>query len=314
MTTPGHDADPARGDVLAAPAAALLRHALDGDRVHSAYLVSGPAELARAAALAFARGVVCRGAAPRPCGACPPCRRSDPLAPGHEPVALDGSGKKGPLHRHVGEHPDLLWTERGEGDTRVRVAQVRSIQAALRLRTNEGGARAAVIADAEWLNAEAQNGLLRLLEEPPPRTTLVLVAVTAAGLLATLRSRCQRVVFPPASGDPWLAPDAPEEISALRERAERAGELRLPELLDWAEEYRGGRAVAAEGVQLLLQVGGAVLRAHVREAVARGERDLRRVLDAEARLRAARRALVQRNANPQMVAERALLALRGALA
>jgi hypothetical protein len=122
------------------------------------------------------------------------------------------------------------------------------------------------------------------------------------------------VVFPPAAAEPALAADAPEEWVALRERIEQAGRLGLPALLDWAEEYRGGRAVAAEGVQALLAVGGAVLRERVRERARAGERDLRRALDAEARLRAARRSLVQRNANPQMVAERALLALRGALA
>ena len=78
----------------------------------------------------------------------------------------------------------------------MRIGQIRAVQQALRLRSHEGGRRAAVIADAEWLNQEAQNALLRLLEEPPPQTALLLVAATASGLLATVRSRCQRVAFP----------------------------------------------------------------------------------------------------------------------
>jgi DNA polymerase III delta prime subunit len=234
--------------------------------------------------------------------------------PGHEPATLDGAGKKGPLYRHLGDHPDLLWVERGADDTRVRIGQIRALQSALRLRSHEGGWRAAVVADAEWLNAEAQNALLRTLEEPPSRTVLVLVAATPASLLATVRSRCQRVVLRPPDVDPWLAADAPPELVALRERLVRAGTLDLAALLDLAEEFRGARAEAALATQALLDVGCALLRERVRQGVAAGRADLRAELDAFDTLRDARRSLVRFNANPQMVAERALLALRGALA
>jgi DNA polymerase III delta prime subunit len=208
----------------------------------------------------------------------------------------------------VGDHPDLLWVERGAGDTRVRIAQVRALQQALRLRPEGEGRRAGVIADAEWLNQEAQNALLRLLEEPPPRTALVLVAATASGLLATLRSRCQRLLFAPAREEP-LAADEARELVARLEGLSRSD---LPALLDWAEEYRGGRAEAARELHRLLALGEAWLRERVRQRVARPEPDPRRELAAHAELRACRRALDQRNANPQMVAERALLALREA--
>src|SRR5512147_784867 len=182
---------------------ALLRRSLESGRLHSAYLLSGPPPGPREAALEFARGVVCSGPAPRPCGSCPACHRSSE----RERIALDGSGKKGPLLRHVGDHPDLLWVERGADDTRVRIGQIRALQSALRLRAAEGERRVAVIADAEWLNQEAQNALLRLLEEPPPGTLIVLVARSSAGLLATVRSRCQRVVFRPTPAAPEDDPE-----------------------------------------------------------------------------------------------------------
>ena len=296
----GPDADPA----------APLRRSLDSGRVHSAYLISGAGDAPRRAALAFARGIVCTGEAPRPCERCLGCRRS---APREEP-ALDGTGKKGPLYRHVGDHPDLLFVARGEDDTRVRIGQIRALQSALRLRPSEGGARAAVIADAEWLNQEAQNALLRLLEEPPPRTTLVLVAASAAGLLATLRSRCQRVAFRAAEGEGWLGPEAPEAARGLAERLERVGAASLPELLDWAEGLRGARGEAAAAAELLLETATAWLHRRVAEHARSGGRDFARALAAFAAVRDARRALVQRNANPQMVAERALLALHDAAA
>jgi len=289
--------------------AGLLRQSLASGRVHSAYLLAGPGDEPRLAARAFVRGLVCAGAGERPCEACSACARST----ARDEPTLDGTGKTGPLYRHVGDHPDLLWVERGADDTRVRIGQIRALQHALHLRSHEGGARAAVIADAEWLNQEAQNALLRLLEEPPERTTLVLVAASAAGLLATLRSRCQRVRFqaPPRDGltDPHTAP----ERAALAARFAALPHSGLPELLDWAEQYRGPRAPAARAVGELLEAGCAWLAERVRGRVAQGDTPVDRELDAFAVLRECRRSLVQRNANPQMVAERALLALRDAL-
>ena len=286
---------------------ALLEQSLTSGRIHSAYLLSGPGAAPRAAALRFVRGIACRGEGRRPCEACADCRRSSER---DEPAVLDGTGRHGPLHRHVGDHPDLLWVERGSDDTRVRIAQVRALQAALRLQSHEGGRRAAVIADAEWLNQEAQNALLRLLEEPPPRTTLVLVAASAAGLLATVRSRCQRVPFPHPPAEAALA--AEPEADALVARLESLAGADVPALLDWAEQYRGERGEAAAEVERLLRVAGAWLHARARAGIAAGRADVRAELDAFAALAHCRRALAQRNANPQMVAERALLALREA--
>jgi DNA polymerase-3 subunit delta' len=284
---------------------ALLRRSVESGRLHSAYLLSGPPPGPRTAALAFARAVVCTGPAPRPCEACSACRRSSP----REPIALDGAGKRGPLLRHVGDHPDLLWVERGEGDTRVRIAQIRALQAALRLRVAEGERRVAVIADAEWLNQEAQNALLRLLEEPPPGTLLVLVARTSAGLLATVRSRCQRVVFPP---DAAAQGDDPER-RRLAARLDELPRASLPALLDWAEEYRGARAEAQEAAEGLLAAGSDWVRGRLVAKLRQTGADPGPELRAHAVLATCRKSLAQRNANPQMVVERALLALRAAV-
>ena len=283
---------------------ALLDRCLESGRLHSAYLLSGPAPEPREAARAFARGLVCTGPAPGPCEACNACRRSSARA---EEIQLDGTGKKGPLLRHVGDHPDLLWIERGESDTRVRIGQVRALQQKLRLRGEGDGRRAGVIADAEWLNVEAQNALLHLLEEPPPRTTLVLVAASPTSLLATVRSRCQRVPFRSAAADPLADP----ERSELVERLETMPRIAVPDLLAWAEEYKGPRAAAAEAVHGLIETGSAWLRARVRSRAASGI-SVAGELAADHELAACRRTLDQRNANPQMVAERTLLALREA--
>lgn len=284
-----------------------LRESLIANRIHSAYLLSGPGAAPRQAALQFARALVCQGAAQdAPCGNCGSCRRSEP----GDPIPLDGAGKKGPPMRHVGDHPDLLWVERGVADTRVRIGQVRAVQSAMRLRGSENSRRVAVIADAEWLNQEAQNALLRLLEEPPPRTSLILVTQSPAGLLPTVRSRCQRIAFP-------TTPDSVlegETAAALVEQLDRLDAASLPELLDWAESFRGPRAIAAAGTNELLTLASAWLHRELCHAAEAGRTDLDGALRAFDTLQRCRKGLAQRNANPQMVAERALLALRdGAL-
>jgi len=279
----------------------LLRRSLESGRIHSAYLLSGPGSAPRDAALDFVRALVCRQRG-GPCEECIDCRRSSP----REPIALDGTGRKGPLLRHVGDHADLFWVERGDAETRVRIGQIRALQSALHLQSNEGGRRAAVIADAEWMNQEAQNALLRILEEPPPQTTLVLATATATGLLATVRSRCQRVRF---ETDPNAAQQDPER-EAIRERLEGIAVAAIPELLDWAAEYRGARATVVGGVEALLETASLWMRDRVASAVCETEADVTRDLDAFRTLSECRKTLSQRNANPQMVVERALLALR----
>jgi len=280
---------------------ALLRRCVESGRVHSAYLISGAGAKPRDAALDFVRALVCREA-DGPCEACIDCRRSSP----REPIALDGTGRKGPLLRHVGDHADLFWVELGEGSTRVSIGQIRALQNALHLRSTEGGRRAAVIADAEWMNKEAQNALLRILEEPPPDTTLVLATATAAGLLATVRSRCQRVHFEP---DPDDAGRDPERL-ATRERLDGIAALTIPDLLEWAAEFRGPRAAVVDGVEALLETASLWIRDGVVDALRDPGFDAAPDLDAFQTLSDCRKTLAQRNANPQMVVERALLALR----
>jgi DNA polymerase-3 subunit delta' len=63
------------------------------------------------------------------------------------------------------------------------------------LRAQRRGPRVALIRDADALTTDAQNAMLRLLEEPPGTSIIVLVAANPSSLLATVRSRCQIVRF-----------------------------------------------------------------------------------------------------------------------
>lgn len=308
---------PARPD--AADPAEILARAIPNDRVHSGYLLTGAPASTTIAALAFARALVCEEGRGRACETCHACHSSrigaaatgaSGESEGAPPIALDGDGKRGPTYRHVGDHPALFWVARGHDDTRIKIGQIRDLQSALRLRGFESGRRAAIVEGAESMSTSAQNALLRMLEEPPPRTTLVLVASRASALVATIRSRCVRVRFPAepevALRDPATPPETAELVALLDGlRGRSPGQI-----LDAAETYRGARAEAAESVAFLIDVSGAWLRERVTARVLRGERPGTRELDAHKSLLQLRRDLVQRNANPQMVAERLLFGLR----
>ena len=117
--------------------AEILRRSIANDRVHSAFLFTGAGELPAETARQFARALVCRGGSTECCGVCNACVRSEETEEA-EAIALDGKGKRGPTYRHIGDHPDLLWVERGVDDTRITIGQIRDIQSALRLGANEG--------------------------------------------------------------------------------------------------------------------------------------------------------------------------------
>jgi DNA polymerase-3 subunit delta' len=297
--------------------AEILYRSVENDRVHSAYLLTGSGEIPTTTARDFARALVCDRANGTVCEHCDGCQRSNTAnAEGEDvpPIVLDGKGKRGPTYRHIGDHPDLFWLERGADDTRITIGQTRDLQKALRLGANEGGRRVAVIAEAQWLTTNAQNALLRLLEEPPPATSLILVATHASAIIATIRSRSVRVRFPVDSLSEIRDPEAPESVSQIVETLDQLGQQSVGDLLDFAEQYRGGRAVAAEAVTELIDVSAQWLCEEVKTAALRGDRPSTRELDAHRSLQQLRRDLITRNANPQMVAERLLLGLRDVVA
>lgn len=292
--------------------AEILRRSVENGRVHSSYLFTGTGTLPGETARVFARALVCQtpagGLACEACGACLRSREDEES----EPIVLDGKGKRGPTHRHLGDHPDLLYVERGAEDTRITIRQVRDVQNALRLGANEGGRRVAIFAGAEWLNPQAQNALLRLLEEPPPGTSLILAASRASAIIATIRSRSMRIRFPSDETRLLRGPGAEGDVADIVSLLDGLRGRSIGDVLDFAENYRGARAVAAESVTELIDVSAEWLRQDVKARVERGEPPAVRSLDAYRSIQQLRRDLIQRNANPQMVAERLLLGLRDA--
>ncbi|MCE8442628.1 DNA polymerase III subunit delta', partial [Rhodovulum sulfidophilum] len=79
----------------------------------------------------------------------------------------------------------------------IRVDDVRRLKSFFALSSAEGGRRVVIVDTADEMNTSAANALLKLLEEPPANTTLLLVSHSPARLLPTIRSRCRELRLGP---------------------------------------------------------------------------------------------------------------------
>ena len=121
-----------------------------------------------------------------------------------------------------------------------------------------------------------------------------------------------RIRFPNDAAPTLRGDDTTESVADIVSMLDGLRAHSVGEVLDFAEQYRGARAVAAEQVTELIDVSSEWLRQAVKGQVAEGAPPSSRTLDAYRSLQQLRRDLIQRNANPQMVAERLLLGLRDA--
>ncbi len=119
-------------------------------------------------------------------------------------------------------HPDLVllrreWNEKDKRFfTEIRVEDVRRAIHMFQQAAGRGGYRICILDCAEDLNPSSANALLKLIEEPPPRSLFLIIAHRPGQMLATLRSRCQKIFLKPlaeadigqcvtALGPPWSA-------------------------------------------------------------------------------------------------------------
>jgi DNA polymerase III subunit delta' len=146
-------------------------------------------------------------------------------------------------------HPDLYVLEPlGE---MIRIDDVRALRHDLHMRPFEGERRVYLVLDAQRMNEDAADALLKDLEEPPEYATIVLVATELGPLPPTILSRCQLVPFRRLSERAvreWITERAPErsdeELRALARAA--AGRLdRARRLLDPAAAERRETLIAA---------------------------------------------------------------------
>ena len=94
-----------------------------------------------------------------------------------------------------GNHPDIIRIQ--PTGPFIKIDQIRSLLRTLAMKPYEAITRVTIISEAQAMNAAASNALLKILEEPPSRSMLVLTATQKSDLLPTIVSRCQNVGFNP---------------------------------------------------------------------------------------------------------------------
>jgi DNA polymerase-3 subunit delta' len=99
-----------------------------------------------------------------------------------------------------GVHPDVMLIEPGDNGS-IKIDQVREIVERVAYRPFEGRRRVVIINEADTLVPQAQNALLKTLEEPPSGSVFMLLTSKPDSLLATVRSRCPRLRFRPLDTD-----------------------------------------------------------------------------------------------------------------
>ena len=164
-----------------------FRHAIARGRLASSFLFVGPEGVGkRAFALKLAQALLCDRrpeAALDPCQVCDACRQ---VAVGTHPdvdrIAKPDDKSFIPLELFLGDR-----------ESRGREGLCYNLS----LKPFSGRRKIAIIDDADYLNEAGANSLLKTLEEPPPRSVLILIGTSPARQLPTIRSRCQIVRFQP---------------------------------------------------------------------------------------------------------------------
>jgi DNA polymerase-3 subunit delta' len=158
-----------------------FRRVVSRGRMAHAYLFIGPPGVGkRLFAAELARALLCES--PRgpldACDACPAC------------VQIDADS-----------HPDFHFAAKPPDAQEFPIDLMREVCASFALKPARGRGKVIVIDDADDLNDESANCFLKTLEEPPPRSVLILIGSNPERQLATIVSRCQVVRFAPLPAD-----------------------------------------------------------------------------------------------------------------
>ncbi|MEE1007124.1 MAG: DNA polymerase III subunit delta' [Acutalibacteraceae bacterium] len=158
-------------------------------RIPHAILLEGDKGTGRHTLMRFlSRAAVCEGENP-PCGVCRGCHLAQ-----------------------IGTHPDITVIAPEDGKKNITVPQIRALRTEAYVKPHMADRRVFVIDKADSMNEQAQNALLKVLEEPPADIIFILIAESAAALLDTIISRCTVLSLVP--------PETDEALGYLRKNTE----------------------------------------------------------------------------------------------
>jgi DNA polymerase-3 subunit delta' len=167
----------------------VLRAALKSGRLAHAYLFTGPPGVGkRTLAAELVKAVLCEKKVDDACDACSSCRAI-------------GSGNSWEFSTIGVEESKGAFRPVEDTDREIKVGSVRLMEREISVKTAEGRTRAVLIPRAERMNEEAQNALLKTLEEPAGSRLLILTTSRPEALLPTVISRLARVRLRPLALD-----------------------------------------------------------------------------------------------------------------
>jgi len=152
-----------------------LTHIIKIQKIPNAFLFYGNENTGRKnAALFLAKGCNCLKKNSISCNTCKSCHKIDAKS-----------------------HPDIIIIDLEKDKRIISISQIRKMGLTIASRPNEARFRMVLISNADKMNTQAQNALLKMLEEPPEKTFFILIAKDISSLLPTINSRCRKIRFKP---------------------------------------------------------------------------------------------------------------------
>lgn len=153
----------------------ILQNSIKNERISHAYLFTGKQGIGKEFSVhQFAKALNCNRLDLDSCEECISCRKFN-----------------------SGNHPDIIEVEpEGKGNY-IKIDQIRKIKKQISYKPYESNKKVYIIKEAEKMNLQAANSLLRILEEPPEYAIIILLAPSEDLLLPTITSRCQIINFSP---------------------------------------------------------------------------------------------------------------------
>jgi DNA polymerase-3 subunit delta' len=154
-----------------------LRKSISHSRIRHAYLIVGSESIGKetlARALAMTLNCTHADEEARPCGQCSTCKR----------IAS-------------GNHPDIIYSELDGTSGALKIEEIRNVTSKIALKPYEARYRIAILRDFDHARPQAQDALLKTLEEPPPQALMILLAPSTESVLPTIASRSQVIHLRP---------------------------------------------------------------------------------------------------------------------
>ena len=152
-----------------------FKSSIEADRVSHAYIIAGEEGSGRnTLAYCFAKTLQCESGGTEACGTCKSCKQAE-----------------------SGNHPDIIYIST-EGDNIISVGKIRDqLVGSMEIKPYSSRYKIYIIKEAEKMMEDAQNALLKTIEEPPEYGIVIIITSQPEKLLPTIRSRCVMVSTKP---------------------------------------------------------------------------------------------------------------------